>query len=174
METTQCHSLTQQRLQAQRGIKHKCGWASALQIQTKVWQLKRAIPQLGMHFDKHVSHGHKPFSNFLDDPLFRRTCSPMPLLLNIPPFSSSDCFMHFTMPIDFKCCTLLMLAGPPWRVWAHSASPALSSYLLDIIPEGKETYSKNTCQNLQKTPQGGLNFSLAVARASQRGTGKAK
>lgn len=120
METTQCRSLTQQRLQAQQGIKHKCGWASALQIQSKVWHLNHAIPQLGMHFDKHVSHGHKPFSNFLDDPLFRRTCSPMPLLLNIPPFSSSDCSMHFVMPTDFTCCTLLMLAGPPWRVWTHT------------------------------------------------------
>lgn len=116
METTQWHCSTRQHLQAQQGIKHKCGQASAFQIQTKggVWHLNYAIPQLGIHFDK---HGHfswpQAILKLLEDSVFWRNCGPMHLAtqpflpLNIPPFLSSavTCNMHFIMPTVFAWCT---------------------------------------------------------------------
>lgn len=182
METTQCHSSARQHLRAQQGIKHKCGWASASQVQTKVWHLNYAVPQLGMHFDRHVSQGHKPFSNFLDDPVFWRNCSPMPLatqpslLLNVPPFTSSTCNMHFIMAIVFTCCTALMLAG----IFLGGFGLVLSVSSTFQLPHWYNSrrniglFQKHISESSKTRPQGGLNFSLAVARASWRGTGKAK
>lgn len=140
-------------------------------------------PGMGTHFDKHVSHGHKTFLSFLDDPVFRRNCSPMSLttqpslLLNIPPpFTSSACPVHFIMPIVFTCCTALMLAG----IFLGGSGLVLSiSSTFQSPPwyysrRKRGLFQKYMSEPSKTKPQGGLNFSVAVARASQRGTGKAK
>lgn len=127
-----------------------------------------AIPQLGMHFDKHVSHSHRAFSNLFEDSVFlKKLHAPCHIAFPTFEYASVHLLNHKLQYVPYNTHSFCTVHGSnysnvsravPRRASARNqgASLVLSSYFLDVNPEGKEAYSKNTCQILQKPGLKGL------------------
>lgn len=130
--------------------------------------LELCHPTAGDAFWQTFSHGHRAFSNVFEGPVFLKKlhapchtafptfeCASVHLLnrnLQYAPYNAhSFCTVHGSNYSNVS-------RGVPRRASARNqgASLVLSSYFLDVIPEGKEAYSKNTCQILQKPGLKGL------------------